>query len=106
VRSCQNEVEQPDGTAPLCTGTLTFGPGDLQAKCDTCGAWEGVNAPRPGRVSSVNEERVYLMWRAQKKHRARDGERSVAGAVYDVARRFGIQCAEVRAILARRRGES
>ena len=48
VRACQNEVEQPDLTAPLCPGTLTFRVGDLQAKCDTCGGWEGVNALRSG----------------------------------------------------------
>lgn len=44
-RACRNEVEQVDGSAPRCTGTLTFHPGDVQAACDTCGGWEGVDAP-------------------------------------------------------------
>jgi hypothetical protein len=34
---CRNEVEQPDGTATPCDGTLTFGPMDREAPCDTCG---------------------------------------------------------------------
>lgn len=54
------------------------------------------------RSRSVNEDRVYRMWRAQKKTRARE-DWNVRGAVYDVARRFGITCAEVRSILERRR---
>lgn len=53
---------------------------------------------------NTNEERVYRMWKAQKATRAIEGW-NVRGAVYDVARRFGISCAEVRSILARRRSK-
>lgn len=35
---CTN-VSEPDGVP--CTGTLLFHLADVQAKCDTCGAWCG-----------------------------------------------------------------
>jgi len=42
TRPCNNEQE-PDGV--LCTGTLTFALGDVQAKCPACGGWMGRLAP-------------------------------------------------------------
>lgn len=42
VRACDNERE-PDGE--VCTGTLTFYDGSIQAKCSVCGAWTGRLAP-------------------------------------------------------------
>lgn len=36
--SCTNQIE-PYGVP--CLGTLRFGPNDIQAACDTCGAWCG-----------------------------------------------------------------
>lgn len=41
TRRCDND--EPDGE--LCTGTLTFELGDLQAKCPVCGGWTGRHAP-------------------------------------------------------------
>ncbi len=38
---CKNEIENEDLTCTPCTGRLTFGPDDIQASCDTCGAWCG-----------------------------------------------------------------
>jgi hypothetical protein len=43
-RACRNYREDLD--AP-CTGTLRYRQDDAQAACDTCGGWEGVNAPAP-----------------------------------------------------------
>lgn len=42
-RICGTDRE-PDGE--LCIGWLRFQPGDVQAKCDVCGGWEGRWAPR------------------------------------------------------------
>lgn len=42
TRRCEAESE-PDGQ--VCTGTLTFALGDVQAKCPVCGAWTGRLAP-------------------------------------------------------------
>ncbi len=42
---CGNEVEHPDGTAPVCTGEI-YAPKDaVQARCFECGAWDGVLSP-------------------------------------------------------------
>lgn len=42
TRRCDSERE-PDGE--VCTGTLTFALGDVQAKCSACGGWMGRLAP-------------------------------------------------------------
>ncbi|MGI8306986.1 hypothetical protein [Saccharopolyspora hattusasensis] len=41
VARCTNVIEHNDLTAAPCTGLLRFTPDDVQAKCDTCGAWCG-----------------------------------------------------------------
>jgi hypothetical protein len=42
TRPCDNDGE-PDGER--CTGTLTYEPDDVQAKCPICGGWTGRFAP-------------------------------------------------------------
>jgi hypothetical protein len=42
--ACGTERE-PDGEP--CTGTLTFGPADPQARCPVCGGWTGVLVAKP-----------------------------------------------------------
>jgi hypothetical protein len=42
TRRCDNERE-PDGQ--VCTATLTFALGNVQAQCPACGAWTGRLAP-------------------------------------------------------------
>ena len=44
VVPCPNEVDHVD---QMCTGSIRFTPDDVQAACDTCGAWRGRRAPAP-----------------------------------------------------------
>lgn len=53
-------------------------------------------------MTTSNEDRIYLMWKARRKSRAMNGW-CVTGAAYDVARRFKISCARVREIVAEQR---
>lgn len=41
-QACQNDRDHAGGD--WCPGWLVFQPGDVQAPCDTCGAWSGVYA--------------------------------------------------------------
>lgn len=40
---CTNMIEHPDLTVSPCPGLLRFARGDVQAKCEACGAWCGVD---------------------------------------------------------------
>ncbi len=53
TRPCNGERE-PDGA--VCTGTLTFELGDVQAKCPVCGGWTGRLAP--GHEQAVTRREV------------------------------------------------
>lgn len=54
-------------------------------------------------MTAINRDRVYLMWKAQRKVRAMCSFSS--SPAYVVARRFGISCAQVREIVKQVREE-
>lgn len=78
---CEAERE-PDGER--CTGTVGFAPGDMQARCDTCRAWVGRQAPSTvrSRQRAANAEfqaehlrrRAYGLEQRYVAKRARNGQ--------------------------------